>query len=97
MKVNEHGQIVMAPKKWPEWYAYMEDCPTGNVRAWDSDPGVQGWWILTPQNPLALSVNVELKPLLSIQGGAKGTTKYTVEMEHGVDKNTYTSHHSHTF
>ena len=36
---------VFYNEKWPNWYVYMQDKATGNVRGWNGDPGIQGYFV----------------------------------------------------
>lgn len=44
------GRYLISPKKWPNWYMYMQDNGTGNVKGWNGDPGPQGHWKLTKKD-----------------------------------------------
>lgn len=39
-------RYLISPKKWPNWYIYMQDIAGHNVRGCPNDPGQQGHWII---------------------------------------------------
>ena len=39
------NKYLLNTEKWPNWYMYMENNSTGNVRGWNGDPGPQGHFI----------------------------------------------------
>ena len=40
---------LISPKRWPEWYIYMEK-KNGNVSGQKGDPGPKGHWRITPRS-----------------------------------------------
>ena len=41
------GKFLISPKRWPNWYVYMQNNFGGNVRGLNKDPGPQGHWYVT--------------------------------------------------
>ena len=37
---------VLCTEKWPSCYMYMQNNATGNVRGYEGDPGIQGYFIM---------------------------------------------------
>ena len=36
---------VLSTEQWPNWFIYMKDSGEGNIRGWEGDPGIQGYFI----------------------------------------------------
>ena len=37
---------VLTPVTWPNWYIYMQSNAEGNIRGWNGDPGISGYFIM---------------------------------------------------
>lgn len=43
---KEVPTYVFTTEQWSDWYMYMDKDFTGNVRGWEGDPGIQGYFIM---------------------------------------------------
>ena len=68
-------RYLISPKQWPNWYMYMQDNPEDNVRGWPSDPGEQGYWIITEKGTVII--------------GNKSITTYVLRTERWPDRYMY--------
>ena len=49
--ITPHYYLIRQ-KQWPNWYIYMENNPTGNVRGQYGKPGQQGEWQIDIAPPI---------------------------------------------